>query len=249
MSHTNWAATFHTLHFGSHAWSKKTQHVWCPAGLRGLKMRDGKAQSCSEQRPRSSHPPRTTAHIHLLMEPHTRCCLSNLNSGWFTTVVLPYSDWTMAQPWLSTSLEGELKTSWCFWPPWRIISKDYAPSMVLAPQAWCLACPCQEHRAISQSFQMTLLWVLGTLAPPTQQPLRRWDQSLADAHKRFGLELIQVPWSHPVPCLGKTSTDENGSMTRGREGKGMVSMWKKAKYHTKLFHGWMVLLGRSGIKW
>lgn len=67
--------------------------------------------------------------------------------------------------------------------------------------------------------------------------------------KRFGLELIQVPWSHPVPCLGKTSTDENGSMTKGREGKSMVSMWKEEKYHTKLFHGWMVLLGDSGIKW
>lgn len=195
MSCTDWAATFHTLHFGGHAWSSKTQHVWCYAGLRGCKVRDGKAQSCSKQPPRSSHPPGTTAHIHLLMEPCTRCCLSNLNSGfivyncswWF--LVLPYSDSAMAQPWLSTSLKGGLKTSWCFWPPRSIISKDYATSMVLAVQPCCLLCPCQEHRAISQSFQVTLLWELGTRASSAQQPLRSWDQSPADALKRSGLEL------------------------------------------------------------
>lgn len=149
--------------------------------------------------------------------------------------MLPYRDSAMAQPWLSTSLEGRLKTSWWFWPSWRIISKDYVTSMMPASQACCLACPCQEHRAIPQSFQMTLLWVLGTWASSTQQPLRSWDQSPDDAHKKFGLELIQVPWSHPVPSLGKTTTDENGSMTKGREGKDMVYMWKKEKYHTKLF--------------
>lgn len=201
MSRTDWAATFHTLPLGGHAWSNKTQHVWCHAGLRGRKMRDGKAQSCSEQLPRSSHPPGTRAHIHFLMEPCTSCCLSNLNSGFIVfncnwwILVLPYSDSAMAQPWLSTSLEGGLKTSWCFRPPWSIISKDYATSMVLALQPCCLLCPCQEHRAISQSFQVTLLWVLGTRASSTQQPLRSWDQSPADAHKRFGLELRQVPWS------------------------------------------------------
>lgn len=138
-------STLFTL--GGHAWSSKTQHVWCHAGLRGCKMRVGKAQSCSKQPSRSSHPPGTRAHIHLLMEPCTSCCLSNLNSGfivyncnwWF--LVLPHSDSAMAQPWLSISLEGGLKTSRCFRPPRSIISKDYATSTVLALQPCCLPVP------------------------------------------------------------------------------------------------------------
>lgn len=200
-------------------------------------MRDGKAQSCSKQplgAPTHQEPQHTSRSSWSLVLPQQSELRLVYNCNWWF-VVLPCSDLAMAQPCLSTSLETTLKASWCFQPPWRIIFKDYATSMVLASQACCLACPCQEHRAISQSFRW-LLWVLGARAS-TQQSLRSWDQNTADAHRRFGLELIQVPWSHPVPCLGKTSTDENGSMTKGREGKGMVSMWEKEKYYIKLFHG------------
>lgn len=107
------------------------------------------------------HPPPDGALHQVLPQQSALRLVYNCN-WWF--VVLPYSDLAMVQPCLSTSLQGGLKTSWCFQPPWRIISKDYATSMVLVPQACCLACPCQEHRAISQSFQMTLLWVLGAWA-------------------------------------------------------------------------------------
>lgn len=129
----------------------------------------------------------------LLMEPQARCCLSNLNSGWFTAVIdglLPLSDLAMAQPWLSTSLEGGLKTSQCFWTPWRIISKDGAccPGLLLGM-------PSPGTQSNSQSFQMTLLWVLGTQGFSTQQPLRSWDHSPGDALKRFGLEQSCIlPW-------------------------------------------------------
>lgn len=68
------------------------------------------------------------------------------------------------------------------------------PSMVLAPQACSLACPCQEHRAIPSPFRW-LLWMLGTQGFSTQQPLRSWDQRPGDAYKRFGLEQsCTLPW-------------------------------------------------------
>lgn len=53
---------------------------------------------------RRSHPPQTTAHVCLLMEPCTTCCLSNRNSGLFMTIIdddfffmLPCSASTIAQ--------------------------------------------------------------------------------------------------------------------------------------------------------
>lgn len=134
--------------------------------------------------------------------------------------------------------------SWCFQPPWSnplhnfqgLIFAPYAIGMVLSLWPHCLAYLCQEPRAISQPFQMALLWVLRIWASSTltQQPLWRWDQCPTDADKRIGPEIWQVPCGHPVPWLRKTSTHENGPMIKGREGKGMISMWKKEKYHTKL---------------
>lgn len=88
--------------------------------------------------------------------------------------------------------------------------------------------------ALSDGSALSTTWTSSTLA---QQPLRSWDQSPADAHKRIGLKLLQVPCGHPASCLRKTSTNENGSMVKGREGKGMISTWKKEKHHNKLFHG------------
>lgn len=119
---------------------------------------------------------------------------------------------------------------------WYLLPTPPACCFPSSPAAWHALARNPEHG--TQPFQMARLWVLGTWASSTltQEPLRSWDQCPADAHKRIGLELLQVPCGHPVPCLGKTSTDENGSMIKGREGKGAISMWKKGKYHTKLFH-------------
>lgn len=177
-------------------------------------MRDGKAQSCSRQPPRSSHPPGPTAHIkpphgasHQVLPQQSEPRLVYSCSWWFVA-----TQWFgNAQPWLSTSLEGGLKTSQWFWPPWRIISNDGAccPGLLLG-----MLLPGTQSN--SQSFQMTLLWVLGTQGFSTQQPLRSWATALVMPTRGLG-------WSNPVSCLGKTSTDENGTMTKGREGKGMVS--------------------------
>lgn len=75
--------------------------------------------------PRVSQPLGTTGHVHLLMEHPAMCCLSNLNLGWFTTIINDdfctarqcFGDDMASSP--STSLEGVLRTSWCFQPPWN----------------------------------------------------------------------------------------------------------------------------------
>lgn len=135
------------------------------------------------------------------------------------SILAKHQPWRWAQDFLVISATTE-------YPLYNfqgLIVVPYATSMVLSPQPRCLACPSQESKAISQPFQVALLWVLGTSASAilTQQQLGSWD------HKRIGLEVLRVPCSHPAPCLRKTSTNENWSMVKGREGKGMTSMWKK----------------------
>lgn len=116
-----------------------------PCWAQGMQMRDGKALSYPEHSPRSSHSLGITAQVHLLMEPYTMCCLSNLNSGWFTTIInddffmLPCSASALAQhsgwapalkvgSWILGAFSHHGATP-C------IISKDWY--LLPTPSAWC----------------------------------------------------------------------------------------------------------------
>lgn len=79
---SHWAMTFHVLHFEDEAmaWPGKREDAQRQLDLWDADERQ-KSLELPWASPTISHPLGTTAHVHLLMEPHTTCCHSNLRWG------------------------------------------------------------------------------------------------------------------------------------------------------------------------